>query len=45
MRPKKREETSELFKVELKKIINRRHPLVKLSEEIFRISLGLILRG
>ncbi len=30
MRPKKREETSEFFKVELKKIINERHPLVKL---------------
>ncbi|PID56826.1 MAG: hypothetical protein CR986_09875 [Ignavibacteriae bacterium] len=34
MRPKKREETLELFKVELRKIINERHPLVILSEEI-----------
>lgn len=34
MKPKKEEKTLEIFKVRLEEIINKSHPLVKLSETI-----------
>jgi hypothetical protein len=34
MRPKNEQKTLEIFKVRLEEIINKEHPLVKLSETI-----------